>query len=72
MDKHPITGQSEAIPVNMEPTHARIPFGAEFTIAGVKIVGPGRFITDCKLGEETVLVNSHRESVFKLRSNDVS
>lgn len=51
----------------MEPAHARIPFGAEFTIAGVKIVGPGRFTTACKPGEETVLVNSHRESVFKLR-----
>jgi hypothetical protein len=61
--------QKEAIPVNFAPQHPGIPVGAEFTIAGVKIVGPGRFITDCNPGEETRLVNSKRPSVFVLRGD---
>lgn len=68
MKKHPITGQVEAIPVNIIPPDMRFAFGAKFTIAGVKIIGPGRFITNCEPGEETVLVNSERDSVFKLRA----
>jgi hypothetical protein len=58
--------QKEAIPVNVT-THPQLPLGATFTIAGVKIVGPGKFITNCKPGGETVLVNSNKPSVFVLR-----
>jgi hypothetical protein len=62
--------QIEAIPVNVDLCSA-LPVGAEFTIHGVKLLPTGRFITDCKPGEETRLVNSGTiESIYKLRSNE--
>jgi hypothetical protein len=52
--------------VNVTTPTKALPLGARFTIAGVKVVGPGRFIFNCKPGEETVFVNSKQPSVFVL------
>jgi hypothetical protein len=57
--------QAEAVPVNM-PHHPALPEGTKFTIQGVKLLPNGRFLTDCKPGEETVLVNSLKPSIYKL------
>ena len=57
-----------AVPVNVDSTPS-LPIGAQFTIKGVRLLPGGSFITDCKPGEETLLVNSKKPSIFKLRMN---
>ena len=56
------------MPVSVEVFIKELSIGDKFTIAGVKMVGPGMFISNCKPGQETLLeVTSLGESsVFKI------
>lgn len=66
-----IENEPTAIPVNVSPVFPGLKQGETFKIKGIKITSPGRFITDCKQGEETLLVCDNTiNSVFKLNKNE--
>jgi len=58
--------QAQPLPVNDFPEPIKL--GDEFTLKGIKVVGPNQLIYNCKEGEETLFIASNIKSCFSFRS----